>query len=158
MAGSSSSNSRNTSIVDAASNTIVLAFDLLDNQIAAMPEQLARSIQSAAVQNAIKSALMDFALAKQKSGTMVISDKEASHLAQALVGGVGSAVGEDLLDQIKKTPEYRSVEAGLKSLDEALRSSPLGVWVDRNAGNVRIPIDEAMRLTVERGLPTRQKQ
>ena len=31
-------------------------------------------------------------------------------------------------------------------------------WVDRNAGNVRIPIDEAMRLTVERGLPTRQKQ
>jgi hypothetical protein len=31
-------------------------------------------------------------------------------------------------------------------------------WVDRNAGIVRIPIDEAMRLTLERGLPTRQKQ
>ena len=29
-------------------------------------------------------------------------------------------------------------------------------WVDRNAGIVRIPIDEAMRLTVERGLPARQ--
>ena len=28
-------------------------------------------------------------------------------------------------------------------------------WVDRNAGTVRIPIDEAMRLTVERGLPSR---
>ena len=28
-------------------------------------------------------------------------------------------------------------------------------WVDRNAGTVRIPIDEAMRLTVERGLPAR---
>ena len=28
-------------------------------------------------------------------------------------------------------------------------------WVDKNAGIVRIPIEEAMRLTVERGLPTR---
>jgi hypothetical protein len=28
-------------------------------------------------------------------------------------------------------------------------------WIDRNAGVVRIPISEAMRLTVERGLPSR---
>jgi hypothetical protein len=28
-------------------------------------------------------------------------------------------------------------------------------WVDKTAGVVRIPIDEAMRLTVERGFPTR---
>ena len=28
-------------------------------------------------------------------------------------------------------------------------------WVDRNAGVVRIPIDEAMRITIERGLPAR---
>jgi hypothetical protein len=29
-------------------------------------------------------------------------------------------------------------------------------WVDKNAGVVRIPIDAAMRLTLERGLPARQ--
>ena len=28
-------------------------------------------------------------------------------------------------------------------------------WVDKNAGVVRIPIDEAMKLTLERGLPAR---
>jgi hypothetical protein len=28
-------------------------------------------------------------------------------------------------------------------------------WVDRNTGVVRIPIDEAMRLTLQRGLPAR---
>jgi len=28
-------------------------------------------------------------------------------------------------------------------------------WVDKSAGVVRIPIDEAMKLTVERGLPSR---
>ena len=29
-------------------------------------------------------------------------------------------------------------------------------WVDRNAGTVRIPISEAMRITLARGLPARQ--
>jgi hypothetical protein len=29
-------------------------------------------------------------------------------------------------------------------------------WVDRNAGIVRIPIDEAIALTIQRGLPSRQ--
>ena len=29
-------------------------------------------------------------------------------------------------------------------------------WVDRSAGIVRIPIDEAMRLTIQRGLPARE--
>ena len=31
-------------------------------------------------------------------------------------------------------------------------------WVDRNAGVVRIPIDAAMKLTLERGLPARTEQ
>lgn len=30
-------------------------------------------------------------------------------------------------------------------------------WVDRNAGVVRIPITEAMKLTIQRGLPARQE-
>jgi hypothetical protein len=37
--------------------------------------------------------------------------------------------------------------------DEVLNSYR---WVDRSAGIVRIPIAEAMKLTVERGLPVRQ--
>ena len=31
-------------------------------------------------------------------------------------------------------------------------------WVDKNAGIARIPINEAMRLTVERELPARQEE
>jgi len=41
----------------------------------------------------------------------------------------------------------------LKSAEDELLTSYR--WVDKNAGVVRIPIDEAMRLTVERGLPSR---
>jgi hypothetical protein len=42
--------------------------------------------------------------------------------------------------------EYRARE------DEVLSGY---TWVDRDAGVVRIPVDEAMRLLVERGLPAR---
>jgi hypothetical protein len=31
-------------------------------------------------------------------------------------------------------------------------------WVDRKTGAVRIPIEQAMKLTLERGLPSRAKQ
>ena len=31
-------------------------------------------------------------------------------------------------------------------------------WVDKDAGVVRIPIDDAMRLTIERGLPARAQE
>ena len=31
-------------------------------------------------------------------------------------------------------------------------------WIDRDAGIVRIPIDEAVRITLERGLPVRQQK
>ena len=45
--------------------------------------------------------------------------------------------------------------ADLRAREEALLTS-YG-WVDRNAGIVRIPIDAAMKLTLERGLPARQE-
>jgi hypothetical protein len=39
-----------------------------------------------------------------------------------------------------------------RSEDEVLDSY---AWVDRNAGIVRIPIEQAMKLVAERGIPTR---
>lgn len=44
----------------------------------------------------------------------------------------------------------------LRTRDEEILTS-YG-WVDKNAGIVRIPIDEAMKLVLERGLPTRQER
>ncbi|HWF83323.1 MAG TPA: hypothetical protein VG222_00660 [Vicinamibacterales bacterium] len=42
----------------------------------------------------------------------------------------------------------------LRSGEDAILNSYS--WVDKNAGVVRIPIGEAMKLTVQRGLPARQ--
>jgi hypothetical protein len=52
--------------------------------------------------------------------------------------------------QINPREDLRELRA---TEDEALTTYG---WVDRNAGIVRIPIEEAMRLTVQRGLPTRE--
>ena len=45
--------------------------------------------------------------------------------------------------------------ADLRAREDALLRS-YG-WVDRNAGVVRIPIDDAIKLTLQRGLPSRQE-
>lgn len=55
------------------------------------------------------------------------------------------------LPRLQERPPL-DLEAMHKSEDAALSSYG---WVDPQAGIVRIPIDEAMRLVVERGLPVR---
>ena len=58
-------------------------------------------------------------------------------------------------------PEPRLQEHPREDLSElrAKEDAVLGSygWVDRNAGVVRIPIDAAMKLVLERGLPSRRQ-
>jgi hypothetical protein len=130
----SSGQTRTISSIDATSNTVLLAFELSDPHIADMPNELSRVIHGPLVQSAIRRALVELALARQRLGTSNISDKEACRFAGALMGGVAGAMGTDLFDRIKQTPEFLTLEQSLKTLDEALKSSPLGVWIDRNRG------------------------
>ena len=53
--------------------------------------------------------------------------------------------------RLQSTPE-RDMRAFRQSEDHAIASYG---WVDRKAGIVSIPVDRAMELTLERGLPTR---
>jgi hypothetical protein len=54
-----------------------------------------------------------------------------------------------LVNEPKNLAEFRKQE------DEILHTYG---WVDRSAGTVRIPIDQAKALLMERGLPVRSKQ
>jgi hypothetical protein len=51
-----------------------------------------------------------------------------------------------------QTNPRRDLQDLRRSEDELLKSYQ---WVDRNNGIVRIPIDEAMKLTLQHGLPSR---
>ena len=59
------------------------------------------------------------------------------------------AAGGPRLQQFPAERDLRVPPAGERQLLDGYG------WVDKKAGTVRIPIAEAMRLTVERGLPSR---
>ena len=67
------------------------------------------------------------------------------------------AAGQD--DRVPPEPRLqtnpREDLADLREREDALLRS-YG-WVDKNAGVVRIPIDDAIKLTLQRGLPSRQE-
>jgi hypothetical protein len=120
------------SVLDATGNTIVLAFDLAGSQIVNMPDELGKAIQKPEVQAAIQQALSKFALARQKSGTTEVSDEEAKKLGTELMDKAGGKLTDAVLEQLKKTPEFKRLEKSLSDLESALKSSPVGVWVDKN--------------------------
>lgn len=121
--------------IDAASQIIVLAFDLVDKTLPATPTILANALQSAQVQNAITKTLFDYAASKAKKGSAAIdSPEEGRKLLEAMGEGVVDAATEDVLKQIKKTQQYKALEASVVTFRKTVESSPLGVWVDKNKG------------------------
>ena len=53
--------------------------------------------------------------------------------------------------QVAPRDDFRDLRQGQEDVLESYQ------WIDRDAGRVRIPIDQAIRLTLERGLPVRSE-
>lgn len=121
--------------IDAAAEVIVLAFDLFDSTLPQTPTLLANALQSPPVQNAVKKTLLDYANAKVKKGVLTVeSQEEGRKLLDAMGKGVIDAGQKDVLAQIKKSSQYRKLEASLVKFRKTAESSSLGVWVDHNKG------------------------
>ena len=118
--------------IDVAHQVIVLAFDLADSEILQLPGQIEQALQSPPVQAAIKKTLLDFANSKAGSGGAALSAADGQKLLGAMGTGVMDAASINLLDQIKKTPEYTKLEASIEAFKSAAGSSSLGVWADKN--------------------------
>ncbi len=119
------------SVIDAAANTMVFAFQLTEKQIADFPAELAKAIESTQVRSAIKSALLSYAKQRQQQTARIMSDRDGTQLLNSLATGVESAVERSVLDQVKKTHEYLELDKSFQDLRTAVERSPLGVWVDR---------------------------
>lgn len=122
-----------TDLGDATSQVVIVAFDLAGSQAKNLPHLLNESIQSAPVQQAIREGLQDFAIKKVASGTTAVSDAEAKELL-GLLEKVGGKIGDNISEEVKKTPEFKRLEDKLKALEKTLACSPMGVWVDKNKG------------------------
>ena len=120
--------------IDAASQVIVLAFDLVDKTLPDTPTILANALQSAQVQNAITKTLYDYATSKAKKGVSIDSPEEGRKLLEAMGDEVLDAAADDVLKQIKKTPQFKALEASVVTFRKTVETSALGVWVDRNKG------------------------
>src|SRR3954447_20922415 len=70
---------------------------------------LNNSLQSEPVQQAIREGLGQFALKKVASGSSAVSDAEAKELL-GILAKLGDKAGDNVADQIKKTPEYKRLE------------------------------------------------
>ena len=118
--------------LDAANQVIVLAFDLVDAAIPETPALLSHALQSPPVQNAIKKTLLDYAQSKVKAGATVVTNEEGRKLLESLGAGFTDAATKDVVDQVKKTYQYKKLETSVGAFKKAAESSALGIWVDRN--------------------------
>jgi len=118
--------------IDVAHQVIVLAFDLVDTEIPQLPGQVAQALQSPPVQAAIKKTLLDFANSHAGSSGAALSATDGQKLLEAMGTGVSDAASANLLEQIKKTPEYKKLLASIEAFKIAATSTSLGVWVDKN--------------------------
>ncbi len=121
-----------TSVADIFQKTVVLAFDLAKTDLADSPQLLDQALRDPAVDNAIRQALSTFAL--QNAGKTQFNGTDAQKLGQALIDQAGGKLSDALLKKIQASPEYKQLEKSVNDLENALKASPGGAWVDRNKG------------------------
>ena len=124
------------SVDDAANQVVVLAFDLVGQELPNLPTLLQNAMQDPKVKEAISSTLTTFISqrAATGSGTTNMSAKDATDLLKALQNTAGPRLTDAATQQIKNTPEYKKLEQAFKNFETAAKTSPMGVWIDRNSG------------------------
>ena len=121
-----------TSVADIFQKTVVLAFELAKTDLANSPQLLDQALRDPAVDGAIRQALNTFAL--QNAGKMQFNGADAQKLGQALVDQAGGKLSDAVLKKIQNSPEYKQLEKSVGDLENALKTSPGGAWVDKNKG------------------------
>ncbi len=123
---------------DATSQVVVLAFDLVGQQVANLPGLLQKSLMDKNVQDAIQSAMDSFILKRMAAGAGMnpLTAKDAQDLLSAIGSSAGGKLSDAALKEIKASPEYKRLEKAAADFEAAAKATPMGVWVDKNSGIV----------------------
>lgn len=125
-----------TDLFDSTVRLALLAIDLPGAQLARSPALIAKALQSKAVQDAIRAALLEQAkqlLQEQRKGGADPSAQSA-RLLSSLQAGTGNAALKDLERQVKASSSYEKLLSAVDDLNCAYKESPVGVWVNENEG------------------------
>ena len=123
---------------DATTQVIALTFELAEHEIENFDTLLQNSLNQPQVREAISSALTTFISQRMASGasTSNMNGKDAADLVKALQSAAGAKAGDAVAQQIKNDPQYKKLEQAIKNFENAAKTSPMGVWVDKNQGVV----------------------
>ncbi|MGH9624861.1 MAG: hypothetical protein ACRD6B_01665 [Bryobacteraceae bacterium] len=121
---------------ETSTQVVVLAFDLAGREMVNFPSLLEKSLSDKKVQSAIQSALDDFILKRMAAGAAMndLTGKDALDLLSALGHSAGGKLEAAALNQIKASPDYKSLEKAIADFEKAVKATPMGVWVDRHSG------------------------
>ena len=117
---------------DAFGGLVLLAFDLLDSEIAKSPERIIQTFKNPALLKAAENALLGFAKSRGPTASSQLTTEEISKLQSSVIDGVKTAATDAYLKQIKDSSKFKALEKQLKNFEDAAKSSAIGVWVDSN--------------------------
>jgi hypothetical protein len=121
-------------VIDAASDVIVLGFELADSTLDRSPQMVIDLVQDKNFQKSIQKALEAEGkrLVKlQKEGKPVGNEEGGKVLAK-----VGNAAAKSsqlwVKNKIEKSSDYKALQKGLKKVECSFKESPVGVFIDEN--------------------------
>ena len=119
---------------EAFGGLVLLAFDLLDSEIARSPERIVQTFKNPALLKAAENAVLSFAKSRSPTASSQLTPEEIGKLQSSVVDGVKTAATDAYLKQIKESSKFKALEKQLKNFEDAAKSSAVGVWVDHNKG------------------------
>jgi hypothetical protein len=119
---------------EAFGGLVLLAFDLLDSEIARSPERLIQTFKNPMLLKAAENAVLNFAKSRSPTASSQLTTEEIGKLQSSLIDGVKTAATDAYLKQIKDSSKFKALEKQLKNFEDAAKSSAIGVWVDHNKG------------------------
>ncbi len=122
----------NGDVIDVAQETLVMAFELFDAELARSPERLVAVLKSEKVAKAIEEALRQEAarLLEEQKNNAAPTDGTA---VLKKVGEKALAVGKDeLIKAITSGAQFKQLKAQLDNLKCSFEKSPVGVWVEEH--------------------------
>lgn len=121
-----------TSVAGVLEDTVVLGIKLAGDVGKDIDTYLANALKSDEVQNEIRKALEEIARASVRRAPINYSSEEAKKLATALLTKGATAIGQDVLSQVRKTPQYLRLQKSAEGIGSSLRCSRTGIWFDQN--------------------------
>jgi len=123
---------------EAFGGLVLLAFDLLDSEIARSPERIVQTFKNPALLKAAENAVLSFAKSRSPTASSQLTPEEIGKLQSSVVDGVKTAATDAYLKQIKESSKFKALEKQLKNFEDAAKSSAGGVWVEHKKSTLYV--------------------